>query len=558
MSIDKDNFQFRTDDDDEENAYKIDQGVVDASTAMDIPSLGNHNDYLLALPSGVVGLLMGPETRNYHQPKIKCGQVKSSLKQILPHWDKRVPGNDTVSQLCAAIDVIIEYRSVAMWRCPHVINIDERFCYGTDTARPNVHAKEFKNKVIAKLINDAWFGANRTRYVSLRQHKSFQCFRHFMLPLAEWMVLHMNPYGELKQKDIIATHPGTFRSSMTSKVNTWGVWEIDVIMKYDQQRHHQDNDSYNTKDACKGMPLEFAMLMDRLYNNFFEDCKFKHRQQVWVSDDSKKHSLWLANRKDQSRFPRIVFTIPGSANVTVPQPATRTTGTQQHGGPSPSKSSGDSDSDSESSTSPELKAAESQITRLKRQLRNAKGLLESSKEHLSSTNAAFTIAKRKLEELEDEREHNTSKIRRLEKELTEAFKNQTQTSLDKDQAVAEKDEAEDLYEATIQKAEENRKRYLDTLKQLEDEKKAALQEVQLLKSQLSTLTQQNESLRHPPSRGNKQNVTLSSGEEGTQPEESINDQEEEKEPSSRDEGQDSEASDSEASDSDGDWEPSVR
>ena len=118
MAGHKDNFQLRSWEDDEEDYYKIDQGLVDPTTAKDYPSLGLDDDRLLSLPSGVISLLLGADTREYHEPTITNGQVIDSLKLALPHWDKKTPGNPRVSQLCAALRVIADYKFIAMWRCP--------------------------------------------------------------------------------------------------------------------------------------------------------------------------------------------------------------------------------------------------------------------------------------------------------------------------------------------------------------------------------------------------------------------------------------------------------
>lgn len=391
-SSDDDDFKLREDDDDEENSYKIDQGVVEPTTAIPIPSIGNVDDYLLTLPSGVINLLMGEQTRGYHQPKIKCGQVRASLKRILPHWNKATPGNRRTSQLCAAVKVIIEYRTIAMWRCPRKIADDERFGYGTDTARPDVHAKEFKNKVIAKLIHDAWYGATNNRYRSLRSLKHFQCFKQFMLPLAEWMVLHMNPYGELRQHLIVATGPGTFKSSMIKKGQKWGFWEIERILNYDEQEEHNDNDAYNTKDACKGLPIEFALLLDRLYKDFFESVSAKLRHMVWIMPDKKKHSLWKNNRT--SRFPRIEFTIP--LNTTVPpvgQPATTST-----------TSTPDSSED---------------IKRLKKKLRTAKALLKTSRKEISNKQKLIDEGDEEMKQLDAQIEELKDALTKADDEVTD-------------------------------------------------------------------------------------------------------------------------------------------
>jgi hypothetical protein len=85
-------------------------------------------------------------------PNITIGQVHQSIKQILPHHNHRVAGSRQISQSVAALRAVKEYLTIAQLKIPQSILDDTRLCRGKGSANPNVHCKEFKNAMVAKVM----------------------------------------------------------------------------------------------------------------------------------------------------------------------------------------------------------------------------------------------------------------------------------------------------------------------------------------------------------------------------------------------------------------------
>jgi hypothetical protein len=90
--------------------------------------------------------------------------------------------------------------------------------------------------------------------------------------LAEWFVLYLNPFGELKLDAILGTNPAESNNTYRRKTRKFGVWDREVIENFNDLGVNVDNITDHTKVICRGLPLEFALFMDRNFPNYFEDC----------------------------------------------------------------------------------------------------------------------------------------------------------------------------------------------------------------------------------------------------------------------------------------------
>jgi hypothetical protein len=166
---------------------------------------------------------------------------------------------------------------------------------------------------VAKVIVDAWFSHTRVHNSRcINQLNHYQVHANFFRPLAEWSVLNVNPFGELNLDAILRTNPAESNNTYQRKTRKFGVWDREVIENFNDLGVNVDNITDHTKVICRGLPLEFALFMDRNFPNYFEDCIWDSTKLMYVPAAKKTHQFWIANRQT-SRFPRDTITIPTAA-----------------------------------------------------------------------------------------------------------------------------------------------------------------------------------------------------------------------------------------------------
>lgn len=241
--------------------------------------------------------LLGNATLANYVPNMTIGQVQQSLNGILPHHGKRVAGNRRLSQSVAAMRAVKEYLRIAEFDIPSRILNDQRFCQGKGSANPKLHQKRFKNSMVGKMLWDAWWGPNGTaRYKCINSFNHYPVHRNFFRPLAEWFVLYMNPHGDLNVDAILGTNPEEAYNSYKRKARKYGIWDPAVVENYDDLERFL-NDLEHTKLVCRGLPLPFALFIDRNYNRFWEECLVTAVHMMYVPAEKKTHQYWLANRQ---------------------------------------------------------------------------------------------------------------------------------------------------------------------------------------------------------------------------------------------------------------------
>jgi hypothetical protein len=137
----------------------------------------------------------------------------------------------------------------------------------------------------------------------------YQVHHNFFHRLAEWFILNLNPHGELNLDAILGSNPAESNNSYRKKAKDFGTWDINTILNLDDLETNAPNTREHTKMICRGMPIEFALFMDRNYPNFFEECFGYSTQLMYVPAVMKTYQFWLQNR-ERSLFPRTTITIP--------------------------------------------------------------------------------------------------------------------------------------------------------------------------------------------------------------------------------------------------------
>jgi hypothetical protein len=118
----------------------------------------------------------------------------------------------------------------------------------------------------------------------------------------------------------LGSNPAESNNSYRKKAKEFGTWDINTILNLDNLETNAPNTREHTKVICRGMPVEFALFMDRNYPNFIEECFGHSTQFMYVPAVMKTYQFWLENR-ERSLFPRTTITIPTAAvNPVLPAP----------------------------------------------------------------------------------------------------------------------------------------------------------------------------------------------------------------------------------------------
>jgi len=287
-----------------ENLFTHLGGVIDPIPHPNLKENAQAGTSLIDTAS-INNFILTEETALNYNEDIKIGEVRESIISILPHHNQRVPGNRRLRQSVAAMLAIKEYLTIAEYTTPQSILDDARFCKGKGSANPKKHQTEFKNSMVAKLLWDAWFGADATvNYKCINSFNHYPVHKNFFRPLAEWFVLYMNPHGDLKIDSILGTDPAEALVTYKRKGRNFGVYDANVVVNYDDMQLNAPNTKEHTKLICRGLPLPFAMFLDRNYDNFWEDCKFTETHLMYLKDEHKVYDFWKKNRKN-STFQRV-------------------------------------------------------------------------------------------------------------------------------------------------------------------------------------------------------------------------------------------------------------
>jgi hypothetical protein len=116
----------------------------------------------------------------------------------------------------------------------------------------------------------------------------YQVHAYFFQPFAEWFVLNVNPYGELNLDAILGTNPAESNNTYGRKTRNFGVWDREVIENLNYLGVNADNTTDHTKVICRGMPLEFALFMDRNFPKYYEiSLRMLHRNRYFVNLEYK-------------------------------------------------------------------------------------------------------------------------------------------------------------------------------------------------------------------------------------------------------------------------------
>jgi len=293
----------------DENLYSNLGGVIDPIPVPEIKP-GPPDATFLITVNQLHNQLMNATTHANFVPNIKIGHVHQSIVEILPHHDDRVPANRRLRQSVAAVRAVKEYLRIAEFNIPSRILNDKRFCRGKGSANPKIHQRRFKNSMVAKLLWDAWWGSNGTAdYKCINCFNHYPCHKDFFRPLAEWFVLNMNPHGDLTVDAILGTDPMEAYSSYKKKVRNYGIWDPAVIENFDDMETLVASPEH-TKVICRGLPLPFALFIDRNYDRFWEECLVTSTHMMYVHPDKKTHTYWTANREGALFQRRSGITIP--------------------------------------------------------------------------------------------------------------------------------------------------------------------------------------------------------------------------------------------------------